>query len=145
MLGSVRHEFEVPASGVFRTSTPVLTDTVQPAAPGQPARPVPIARRTFAPGSRVFCAFDVYGAALDPDRGVPRVSVGYSLRRADGAEVAAAAPRPLAPGPEGGVSATVGLTLPRDASGAHELRLVVRDEVGARTLEVTEPLVVEPR
>jgi len=145
LLGSVRHEFEVPAISEFRISTPVVTDTLQPAAPGQPVRPVPIARRTFPPGARLFCMVDVYGATSDVGSWMPRVSLGYSLRRADGTDVVAAPLRPLTPGALGQVSATVALTLPMEAAGEHELRLIVRDEVSARTLEVSEPLVVAPR
>ena len=88
---------------------------------------------------------DVYGAASDVGSWMPRVSLGYSLRRADGTDVVAAPLRPLTPGALGQVSATVALTLPMEAAGEHELRLIVRDEVSARTLEVSEPLVVAPR
>ena len=145
LLGSVRHEFEVPKAGQFRLSSPVLTDTFQEAAAGQPAaRPVPIARRSFRAGSRLVCAFDVYGAALDPVRDGPRVSVGYRLHRA-GTEIAASPPRPIAPGTLGRVSAAIALTLPPEAAGEYELLLTVRDEVSTRTLEISEPLVVEPR
>jgi VWFA-related protein len=141
LLGSVRHEFEVPAPGTFRTSTPILTDVVQAAA-GQPPRPVPIARREFRAGGRLFCTFDVYGAAPDAARGGPRVSVGYSLRRNDGSEVLGSPPQPIRPGAVGQVAVTIGLTIPPDAAGDHELRVTVRDEVSTRTLEVTEPLTI---
>lgn len=143
LLGSVRHEFEVPAPGQLRISSPVITDTLQPAAAGQPARPVPIARRTFRAGSRIVAAFDIYGAGNDG--GNPRLTVGYSLRRADGTQVAATSPRLLTPGALGQVSVVIALTLPDDASGEHDLYLTVRDEMTKRTLEGKEPLVIAPR
>jgi VWFA-related protein len=142
LLGSVHHEFVVPAAGGLRLSTPLLTDTLQPGAAGRPARPVPIARRGFKGGSRLFCAFDLYGAALDASRGTPRASVGYRLRAADGTELAAAPPRPLTPGPRGELTVLIAVTLPADAEGDHELQLIVRDEVSARTVDQVEPFVI---
>jgi VWFA-related protein len=140
LVGSVRHEFDVAPPTEFHASTPILTDVIEPPAPGQPPRPVPMARRTFRAGSRLFCAFDVYGASPDPARGGPRVSLGYALRRADGTEVRGAAPQPLKPGALGQVTVTIALTLPPEARGEHELRLTVRDEVSTRTLDIEEPL-----
>ena len=145
LLGSVRHEFDVPAPGQLRISTPVITDTLQPAAAGQPARPVPIARRTFQAGSRILAAFDIYGFATGGSGSNPRVSVGYSLRRADGTEAAAVSPRLLAPGAAGRLSVAIGLTLPGDASGEYDFSLTIRDELAMRTLEDNEPLVIIPR
>jgi VWFA-related protein len=143
LVGSVRHEFDVPAAGEFRASTPILTDAVQSAAmPGQPPRPVPIARRQFAPGSRVFCVFEVYGAATDAARGGPRLTVGYRLTGANGADVLAVPPQPVRAGALGQVSVTIVMTAPEQAAGDHELRVTVRDEVSTRTLEISEPLVI---
>lgn len=143
-LGSVRHEFDVPALDTFRTTTPIVTDTVQGNVPGQPARPVPVARRTFEAGSRLYCAFDVLGAGRDEAAGTSRVSVGYGLTSADGTEVVGSPPRPLAAGPQGQLSVTIAFAIPSDARGPHDLRLVVRDEVTGRQLEVDEPIVVAP-
>lgn len=142
LLGTVRHEFEVPAPGQLWLSTPVVTDTFQPAANGQPARPVPVARRTFRAGARLACTFEVYGAAPDAARGGPRVSLAYELRRADGTVVASAPERPLSAGTLGQVAPLILVTLPEDASGDHELLLKLRDEVSTRTLEVSEPFTV---
>ena len=141
LLGSVRHEFEVPADA-FRISSPILTDVVQSAGAGQPERPVPVARRTFAAGSRLLCAFDIYGAALDTASASARVTLAYSLRRADGTEAAAAPPRALRSGPQGQVTVAIALTLPADAAGPHELALKVTDELTGRTIDYIEPLEV---
>ncbi len=142
LMGTVRHEFEVPAPGALRISTPVVTDTFQPAANGQPARPVPVARRTFRPGAQLGCTFEVYGAAPDAAHGGPRVSLAYELRRADGTVVASAPERPLTSGPLGQVSPLILVRLPEDAAGDHELVLELRDEVSTRTLEASEPFTV---
>ena len=138
LVGSVRHEFDVPWPDGLHITTPVVTDTLQSAAPGQPGRPVPIARRTFRAGSRVFCVFDVLGAVPDAAAGGPRVTLAYSLRRtADGAEVVAGPAEQLLPG-----AVTIAMTVPADTSGDHELRLMVRDDVAKRTVEEVETLTI---
>jgi VWFA-related protein len=141
IVGSVRHEFDVPWPNDLRITTPIVTDTLQSAAPGQPGRPVPIARRTFKAGSRLFCVFDVVGAARDDRADGPRVSLTYRLRRvADGAEVIAVPAGQLPPG-----TVTIALTLPADAVGDHELQLALRDDVTKRTVEDVELLTIENR
>lgn len=145
LLGSVKHVFDVPSSGEFRVSTPVITDTIEPAVLAEPARPVPIARRTFNAGSRLFCAFDIYGAAQKGRESAPQVSLAYSLRRADGTEVTSAPPQRLRSNARGQVSVMVALTLPEAASGEHELHLTVHDEVALKTITAREPLTIAPR
>jgi hypothetical protein len=141
LVGSVRHEFTVPAPDTFRISTPVLTDTTQPTTSGAPGRPVPIARRTFRAGARIFSAFDVYGARAGA-RG-PQATLQYSLRGPDGAQVVGGGPQALRPNAAGQFSAAVGLTLPATAAGEHELVLTVRDEVSGTTIEDRESLLIE--
>ncbi len=81
-IGSVIHEFEVPAPTGFRVSTPILTDTVEsPTGAGAP-KPVILVRRSFAPQSVLYCQFAVYGATSDPATQKPRVSSAYEIRRA---------------------------------------------------------------
>ena len=142
-LGSVRHEFEVPETDELRASTPVLTDTFQAGAGGAP-QIIPLARRFFAAGSKLACAFDVGGAAPDAAAGGPRVSVAYRLVGADGRERAASPPQNLRSQSPASVSAVIGLTLPKDAQGEHQLIVTVRDEVSTRTLEIVEPFEVRP-
>ncbi len=142
-IGTVRHEFEVPDLERFRTSTPILTDTLQPDPGGTDPAPVPIARRQFASGARLTCLFDVYGAARDQSAGLPRVALGYALRRTDGPPVSPSASTPITPGPEGGISQRFSISLQGAQAGSYELVLVVRDEVSGRSLELHEPFVVE--
>jgi VWFA-related protein len=143
-LGSVRHEFEVPPPREFRITTPIVTDMLQAAgAAGQLPRPIPVARRTFAAGSRIAAAFEVLGASEAGSDG-PRVSVAYTLRRADGTEVAAAAPQILARNAAGQLAVAIGIALPAGAAGEHELHLSVRDEQAVRVIEHVEPLTLVP-
>jgi VWFA-related protein len=142
LIGSVRHEFSVPGVDQFRVSTPLLTDVLAPAAGGQSPRPVPTTRRTFGAGSRIYAGFDVYGAAKDAGSGAPRVSVGYSVRRADGTQVAGGAPQPVKANSRGEISVIIGVTLPPDESGDHELALTIRDEVAMRTIDEREDIVI---
>ena len=142
-IGSVRHEFEVPAPDQFRVTTPIVTDVVQPpAAAGGAPRPVPIARRTFKAGGRIAAAFEILGAAV-PGTPAPPVSVSYALRRADGTDVTAGAPQRLRPNAQGAFPVTIGVTLPA-TPGDYTLHLLVRDEQGPRTIEHIEPLTLVP-
>ena len=142
-IGSVRHEFEVPAPDRFRITTPVVTDVVQPpAAAGGMPRPVPIARRTFKAGARIAAAFEVLGATV-PGAPAPPVSVSYALRRADGTDVTAGAPQRLRPNAQGGFPVTIGAALPA-TPGDYTLHLLVRDEQAQRTVEHVEPLTLIP-
>jgi hypothetical protein len=142
-IGSVRHEFEVPGIDQFRITTPVVTDILQPSAAGQPPRPVPIARRTFKAGTRIAVAFDILGAAASGNV-APQVSVSYALRRADGTPVAASPPQPLNPNARGQFAVAIGMGLPPDAAGDHELHVTVRDESAVRIIEHLEPLTIAP-
>ncbi len=137
-VGSVRQRLVVPAMEGLRTSTPVLTDTLENVQGGQ--LPVMLARRHFAPGSKLFGMFEVFGAAPGPQG--PKVTVGYGLRAADGRALASKPPSPLAPGPEGDLTQTLVVPLETMAQGRYELVLQIRDELAGRTLERTEAFVV---
>lgn len=145
LLGSVRHEFEVPSGKGLYASTPMLTDAFQPGESGAAPRPAPVAHRVFRAGAPLACAFEIYGAAPDPAAGGPRVSVSYSLRRADGREIASSAPRRLEARSLFALSHVILLNLPADSDGPHELLVTVTDEAGARKLELSEPFEVARR
>ena len=142
-IGSVRHEFEVPASDEFRITTPVVTDVVQPPAGGEPPRPVPIARRTFKAGTRIAVAFDIIGAATSGNA-APQVSVSYALRRADGTSISASPPQALKPNARGQLAVAIGVGLPPGAVGAHELHVTARDETAVRVIEHVEAIEIIP-
>ena len=141
-VGTVRHSFEVPAAS-FRTSTPILTDRVMPApqAPA-PARPVPLARRTFTSGQQLYYAFEVYGAAAEPGSGVPRVEAGYVVRDAQGSILAQAAARPIPPGPAGQLAQMLAFSLQQARPGSYEVVLTVSDRVSGARIEVRDPFEV---
>jgi VWFA-related protein len=143
-VGSVMHDFEVPASTGFRLSTPILTDAVDPAsaASGSP-RPVIVARRSFLAGQTLYCQFRVFGAANDPTTKKPRVSAGYEIRAANGT-VLKRAPRTLiTPTSLGALIRFQGIALPAAAPGDYAITLSVRDEVANRLLNVKEDFVIE--
>lgn len=141
-VGSVRHDFSVPDPGTLGTSTPILTDRLQPAGPQGAARPIPVARRIFKSGARLYYAYEVYGVARDAG-GRVRVSSSYVMHRADGYELTRTHPQPLADTPQGQVSQMLSLSLQGARPGSYELVLTVRDEVAGRSVEVSEPFTVE--
>jgi hypothetical protein len=143
-VGTVRHDFEVPEPGEFRTSTPVLTDTLQPVPEGSrlPPRPVPVARRTFAPGKRLFYAVEVYDASPRPGGTLPSVRTGYTIRRSNGSTVKTVGPLTLEPGPGGRLAQMFSFSLEGIAPGDYEIVFLVTDEVAGKTLEIIDPFTV---
>jgi VWFA-related protein len=142
-IGTVIHEFEVQDLAQFRTSTPVISDTLQPDAENKNTpHPVLMVRRNFAPGANIFASFEVYGAAKEKPTGMPKVSAGYVVRRPDGTPVVEVAPSRINPTSLGKLSRIVGTRLPADASGEMEFVLTVKDEISGKTLEVKEPFTV---
>jgi len=142
-IGSVSHDFDVPDLQGWRTSTPVLSDALEPRTEGTALRPVIPARRTFAPGATLYFQFEVYGSARDPASGLPRVSSGFRVRTSDGAVISRGAPVPIRPAAEGRLARLGRISLEGMAPGRYELVLDLRDDVAGRTLEVREPFSVE--
>jgi tetratricopeptide (TPR) repeat protein len=132
-LGSVFHQLEVPASG-FRLSTPVLTDMVRADAGGQ-ATAIPVARRTFDAGKKLYCSFQVLGTAPDPGGGAPRVTFEVAVFRSDATALARSPSQPLTPGPQGELGRLMAVSLEHAAPGDYDFVLRVRDE---RTGELAE-------
>jgi VWFA-related protein len=143
-LGSVRHEFDVPEPRGWRTSTPILSDALEPKVEGAPLRPVVPARRAFGPGAMLYFQFEVYGSAPDPASGLPRVTSGFAVENADGAVVSQGQAAPIRPTPEGRLARLGGLPLKGMPAGAYELVLTLRDEVAGRSMDVREPFSIEP-
>ncbi len=146
-VGTLMHEFEVPALDQFRTSTPVLSDTRATAASeeGVPGGLfAPLARREFASGSELYCQFEVYGAKKDDATGMPRVLHGYVVRRPDGSVLAAIAPSMIKPTSLGHLARVVGFRLVDAPPGEYDLMMTVRDELSGMSVERHEPFVVVP-
>jgi hypothetical protein len=146
-IGSLMHEFEVPALDQFRTSTPVLSDT-RAATPSEEGVPggilTPLARREFGSGSELFCQFEVYGAKKDEKTGMPRVLQGYVVRRPDGSVVAAMAPSMIKPTSLGHLSRVVGFRLVDAPPGEYDMMMTLRDELSGKSIERHEPFTVVP-
>ena len=124
--GAVVHRFSVPARQGLRTSTPVLSERLQSPGPGVAPVPALVAHRSFPAGGKLFCQFDVLGAAPGA-----KVSVGFELRSEAGAVLAQSEPTPIAPGPQGQLSRQLALPLDKAQPGPHELSITVRDDSGA--------------
>jgi hypothetical protein len=124
-LGSVRQNFDVPNPVGLRLTTPVLTDVLLPdaAGTGDSAIPLPIARRSFAIGSRLMCSVEVWagGSAEAPSQ----VEIFYEVLRGDGSVAARSNPRALPRGATGAHGDTFKLSLKK--AGEYELRVRARD------------------
>lgn len=151
-IGTVIHEFEVPDLGQLRTSSLVLTDTLQPqpeasqgSKPGPPRTAV-VARRSFASGAMLFAQLEVYGAAKDKVTNLPKVISGYVVRGSDGTVLAEQAASTIMPTSLGKLSRLMGFRLDGAQPGEYEMVLSVKDEASGKALEVKEPFtVVESR
>jgi VWFA-related protein len=145
-IGTIVHEFEVPDLAQLRVSTPVISDTLQPAQQGSESgvpRPAVLARRAFPSGATLYCQFEVYGAAKDPKTGMPRVSAGYVIRNKAGAVMTQVAPTEIKPTSLGKLSRLMGTGLQDAAPGEYEFVLNLRDEIAGKDLELAEPFTVQ--
>ena len=138
-LGSVVHEFEVPALSGFRVSTPVLSDTLEAAKEGGMPRPAPLARRTFAAKGFLYCLFAVYGAAPG-GAGHPEVASGFSLQSAGGREALHGDAAPMRPDSSGNLVRLTGIPLDGLAAGDYTLVLSFEDRVAGVRQERRERL-----
>ncbi len=147
-IGTVIHNFEVPDLASWRLSTPVLTDTLQPVEPGQenaPPKLVPLARREFVTGSRLFCQFDVYNPAKDKATGMPNVTAGFTIRRkANGMVFTKVAPTMIRPTSLGRLSRMVGPSLEGAEPGEYEFDLYLKDELSGKVMEFKEDITILP-
>jgi VWFA-related protein len=142
-LGSASRRFEVPG-GPFYVTTPVLTDEVEPVeGDGSRPRPVLTARRVFKPEGRLYCQFEVFGAAGQAG-GAPRVAAGLVLRDGAGRVVFEAPLSPIAPDSDGRVVRLMGVPLQGLAHGSYELDLDVQDEESGAWIERREPFELAP-
>ena len=137
------HPFEVPDLGRFRVTTPVLSDMRDDTEEGGTGNRLAIlARRDFPQGASLFCQFEVYGAARLESSRLPRVSMGYQVRRSDGALYTQDASSLITPTPSGALSRMIGFSLGGAAPGDYEIVMRVRDELSGQSLELHEPFSV---
>jgi VWFA-related protein len=145
-LGTVIHDFEVPDLAPFRASTPVLSDVREVAEGGAPGdRLAILARRDFPQDASLFCQLEVYRAVKEETSGLPRVSMGYEVRRSDGTLLTRDPPTLIKPTPEGALSRMIGVSLEGATPGDYELVMRVRDEFSGQRLELREPFHVSAR
>jgi hypothetical protein len=142
-VGSVSHDFEVPALAGLRVSSLALGDRLHEAGTPGSRVPEPTARRAFPPSGVLHCRFEVYGAAKDPKTGQPDVTAGFSIRRRDGRLLVAMPETPLTPGKDGALGRSLGAPLDGAPPGGYELIVLVTDLVAGRVAEVREPFVIE--
>jgi VWFA-related protein len=142
-VGSVSHDFEVPALSGLRVSGLALSDRLREAGPGKGRAPEPTARRLFPPSGVLHCRFEVYGAARDPKTGLPRVMAGLAVRRSDGRVLVAMPETPLQPGPDGTLARAVGTPLDGVPPGTYEVIVVVTDVAAGQSAEARDTFVVE--
>jgi VWFA-related protein len=145
-VGTVIHEFDVPDLTEFRVSTPIISDTREaPSGGGAGGRLAAIARRDFPQGAQLFCQFEVYGAQKDQKSGMPRVSMGYQVRRGDGSRWSGTNPTIINPTSLGKLSRMLGFSLEDAAPGDYEMVMYFKDELAGKTLEIKEPFTVSDR
>jgi VWFA-related protein len=138
-VGSVTHDFEVPARKGMSLSTLIVTDTIETPAPGLegPPKPVLIVRRLLTAGATLYYQFSVFDAGRTSS-GETRVKAGHVVRRADGSVVKELKPTPLLSASRG-MSRFAGVSLAGMPAGDYELIVNVTDEVRGETVTVHEP------
>jgi VWFA-related protein len=141
-VGSVSHRIDIPEPDSFRLSTPLVSDALEPVPKGAPPRAVPIARREFAAGSRIYLSLDVFGAERGAVTGQPRVSMGYEVLRPGGEVLTRLESRGIDPTPEGALHRLVGFTVDDPEPGEYQIEGQVTDEQTGKTLLFTEPFTV---
>ena len=141
-IGSVTHDFDVPARKGMSISSLILTDTIETPAAGSTMapRPVLILRRLFNAGTTLYYQFSVFDAGKT-DTGEIRITAGHVVKRPDGSVVKELAPTPLKPGP-GGPSRLAGISLAGLAAGDYELIVTVTDEARGESVTVHESFAV---
>jgi hypothetical protein len=135
-IGSVTHEFDVPAHRGFRMTTPILTDIIESG-----PRPMPVAHLGFAAGAPVVSQIEVYDARPGPD-GKAHVLSGFTLTGPGGRTLAHMDPTPIRPGSDGRLARMLRLPVPPEP-GQYALTLTVRDEIAGETLADQETFWIE--
>jgi VWFA-related protein len=141
-VGTVSHEFEVPAPAGLRLSSLVLSDRLHEGAGPDDRTPELMARRQFPATGLLHCWFEVYGAARDPSTGQPSVIAGFALRRSDGQVLAAMPQTPLRPGADGSLARALGVPLDGASAGRYDVIVLVTDVAAGQTAEGREPIVI---
>jgi hypothetical protein len=139
-VGTVIHDFDVPSLTDLRVSTPILSDTLQPPNEEDKGVRTPLLKvdLTFPTRGMLLAQFEVYGAAKDKAKGMPRVLSGYAIKRSDGITLAQLTPSVILPTSLGKISRLVGIPIDNAAPGEYEFILSVKDELADKSLEFRE-------
>jgi hypothetical protein len=140
-VATVVHRFDVPDLAEFRVSTPVISDSRREGGEEGQEQVVPVARREYERGQELFCRFEVYRAQKD-DSGMPRVAMGYMVRRADGSVFKQVEPVEIRPTSIGHLSRLFRFGLEGAQPGDYELVMAFFDRVSGESLVLTEPFSV---
>lgn len=142
-IGTVVHDFEVPDLGQFRVTTPVLSDVRGNTEEGGTGDQLAVvAQRDFPQGASLFCQLEVYGATRLEASRMPRVSMGYEVRRSDGTIYTQDRASIINPTPAGALSRMIGFSLEDAAPGDYEIVMRVKDDLSGKSLELHEPFSV---
>jgi len=141
-VGSLTHDFEVPAPTGLRISSLTLSDRLRDEGAAASRVPEPVARRSFAPVGLLHCRFEVYGAARDRASGQPNLTAGFAIRRSDGRVLVAAPETPLRPGADGSLARSLGAPLEGAPPGRYEVIVLVTDLVAGQVAEAREPILI---
>jgi hypothetical protein len=142
--GVLEQRVVVPGQGLFRVSTPILSDAVAASEDGTSV-PATVAHRSFGSsgGRPLLYGFSVLGAAKDAATGHPDVSMRLVLRDRSGRVLVQTPDSKVDVSPEGRLEQVVGLPLAQMPAGEYELALAVQDRVAGGTVERKETFVVE--
>jgi VWFA-related protein len=144
-VGSVTLRFEVPKLEGLRVSTPILSDALDsPVDSGAQPKPILRAHRTFPGGreTRLYCQYEIYGAAKQPETGRSEVTGAYILADKAGRPQRWAQPTVVAPSADGRALRLIGIPLEGLAAGEYVLALVIEDKVAGKTVELREPFMI---
>ena len=97
--------------------------------------------RNRAPRVQIEYDVEVYGAEKDGS-GMPRVAMGYEVRRPDGSVFRSVAPAEILPTSLGHLSRLFRFSLHEAEPGDYELVMDFRDRISGKSLEVKEPFSV---
>jgi hypothetical protein len=143
LAGSATLRLEIPPLDTPRIGATILTDRALDATDGaQAPRPVPVAHRTFAEQSLLYCQYEVFGLAGAAAEGLPQVAAGYTVTNGDGQVLREQKPSPIAVDANGRVRRLVSFPLAGLAPGRYELTLEAVDLASQRTLTQREPFAV---
>jgi VWFA-related protein len=140
--GAVTVRFVVPPAEGFRLATPVLSDRVVER-PGEPPRPVLLARRTFGTRGTLYGQIETFGVPAAPGGPERSVECSWELLRADGIVVRRGPPAAVPPDEVGRRVRLLAAPLDGLPPGDYRLAIRARDAASGATVGHVESLRLE--